>query len=99
MKGYGWNRIYNLRELKREARILNNIKHNNKKTRTYEYCIKYEEDSMKQIEAPYKLWEQHSATDKEIAACEGDYIGCEICYWRKRCAMLLSKKIDEVQQH
>lgn len=99
MKGYGWNRIYNLRELKREARILNNIKHNNKKTRTSEYSIKYEEDNMKQIEAPYKLWEQHSVTDKEIAACEGDYIGCEICYWRKRCAVLLSKKIDEVQQH
>lgn len=51
----------------------------------------------KQVEAPYKLWEQHSATDEEIAACEGDYIGCEICRWSKRCAMLLSKKIEEVE--
>lgn len=42
---------------------------------------------------PYKLWEQHSATDKEIAACKGDYIGCEICRWSKRCAMLLIKKL------
>ena len=32
----------------------------------------------KQVEAPYKLWEHRSATDEEIAACEGDYIGCEI---------------------
>ena len=34
MKGYSWNRMYDLRELKREARILNNVKHNNKKTKT-----------------------------------------------------------------
>ena len=51
----------------------------------------------KQVEAPYRLWEHRKVTDEEIAACEGDYIGCEICYWRKRCAMLLSKKIEEVQ--
>lgn len=53
---------------------------------------------MKQVEAPYKLWEQHSATDEEIAACEGDYIGCEICRWSKRCAMLLYKKIEEIEE-
>lgn len=51
----------------------------------------------KQVEPPYKLWEQHSATDKEIVACEGDYIGCEICRWSKRCAMLLNKKIEEIE--
>ena len=53
--------------------------------------------SNKQVEAPYRLWEHRKVTDEEIAACEGDYHGCEICYWRKRCAMLLSKKIEEVQ--
>ena len=51
----------------------------------------------KKVEAPYRLWEHRKVTDEEIAACEGDYYGCEICYWRKRCAMLLSKKIEEVQ--
>ena len=51
----------------------------------------------KKVEAPYRLWEHRKVTDEEIAACEGDYHGCEICYWRKRCAMLLSKKIEEVQ--
>ena len=49
----------------------------------------------KQKEPPYKLWEQHSATDKEIAACKGDYIGCEICRWSKRCAILLIEKLNE----
>ena len=51
----------------------------------------------KQVEAPYRLWEQCSVTDEEIEACKGDYIGCEICRWGKRCAMLLSKKIEEVE--
>lgn len=50
-----------------------------------------------QEKPPYKLWEQHSATDKEIAACEGDYIGCEICRWSKRCAMLLIEKLEEYE--
>lgn len=49
-------------------------------------------------EAPYKLWEQHSATDKEISACEGDYIGCEICPWSKRCATILIEKIEELEK-
>lgn len=40
---------------------------------------------------------QGKVTDEEIAACEGDYHGCEICYWRKRCVMLLSKKIEEIE--
>lgn len=53
---------------------------------------------MKQAEAPYKLWEQRSATDEEIAACEGDYIGCEICRWSKRCAMLLIEKLEEYEK-
>lgn len=49
-------------------------------------------------EAPYKLWEHYTATDEEITACEGDYIGCEICRWRKRCAMLLYKKIGKIEE-
>ena len=53
--------------------------------------------SNKQVEAPYRLWEHRKVTDEEIAACEGDYHGCEISYWRKRCAMLLSKKIEEIE--
>lgn len=40
---------------------------------------------------------QGKVTDEEIVACEGDYISCEICYWSKRCAMLLSKKIEEIE--
>lgn len=54
--------------------------------------------SAEQEETPYKLWEQHSATDKEIAACKGDYIGCEICRWSKRCTMLLIEKLEEYEK-
>lgn len=45
-----------------------------------------------------EIW-YRKASDEEIAKCQGDYIGCEICRNQKRCfelmAQRLQKAIDE----
>lgn len=45
----------------------------------------------------YEIWE-HNATDEEIAECDGDYIGCEICRHKKRCLKLKLEQLEQVMQ-
>jgi len=39
------------------------------------------------------IYEQDTATDREISMCEGNYIGCEMCKFKKRCREL---SLDEM---
>lgn len=45
------------------------------------------------------VWENNNATDEEIANCNGDYYGCEICKNRGRCIkMTMSSLTDAITE-
>lgn len=42
-----------------------------------------------------RIYEKPNATNEEIANCQGDYIGCEICRYADRCIDIKLKRLDE----
>ena len=41
-----------------------------------------------------EIW-YRTASDEEIAKCQGDYIGCEICRNQKRCFELMAQRLQK----
>lgn len=44
------------------------------------------------------IWYETEVTDEDIEACPGDYYGCEICTYQKRCAFMRLEKLIDVME-
>ena len=44
-----------------------------------------------------EIW-YRAASDDEVAQCTGDYIGCEICQNQKRCAELMTQRLQKITE-
>ena len=42
-----------------------------------------------------EIYYNPKATDEEIANCQGDYIGCEICCNAGRCLNMMLERLDK----